>query len=523
MNAQITLEATYSNLSQFLTRIEVAGAGEKYLYTKVSDQIYLNNADHTNWKTIHIPNNFTQIMGVSATYLGRNDVNADNQLEFYVGISGKTGSTSEQKYLVINESDQVLLEGRCKMATFPDGAKKLVVTAGGGVKVYGLPGIVPEHDFGNMDVGYFSAVENGTDRGYFGTYSAATPNTISVYNQNYDLVSTAVFPLPADEVIKFWTVTNDILDGSADFKFLLTTQNTNTHQWKYWLFRQNGTLLLNVETTSTFAYTTRFYEKEQFGFTEKKLSVPFTNGAGQIAYRLYKLPELTVEKETIDGNIQIFKADDSYLWQIQGISNSATSVDLYDPATWTVAHSIPKPAGVDWALYGVSRYDFDGDSDYELLFKPSPNGVGPRVMDENGAELFNTGIMTEGAWVSRLPGYANKLFAYAIIPNTSQYGFLVYSMPSYTPVPVIERPSTVLNLTVSPNPAAGDVTLGFEQIPAESVTVELFSLDGRLITRRETAPVEKITLERSLFPAPGLYFANIRSGDWKGVAKIIVQ
>jgi hypothetical protein len=523
VSAQFPLEHTYEVGKGFLERAFIPNVGEIY-YAFNSDlkalQIY--NSNHALWKTIQIPG-APEILQ-SATVLGIYDpylFNSDAQLEFQLWLTGQAanGTYISQRRLM-NEAGETLLIENGNIISLPNGQKKLLVTTG---KVYSLPGYQLEHSYDCIKMNYFVGTGSGTPKPFYVVQNLFPSNIISVYDDNHQLVNSLEIPLETDEVLDTYEVTDDIGDGTSGFKYLVSINNWTLPKRRISIFRENGTALFSREynPSETFALPD-FYDPGYGGLLERKLNL-LVSSQGQAVQQFYKLPTFELETEIADA--RYFDVGGRFLWCNDPANGSDSLLHLYRPDNWAVEHSIHKPLGQWWNIYHISQFVFDNDPEFEVLLCESSNGLTygkPVLRNEDGTNLFTESTLLYGL-VSRLPGLPNKLICYTSYGQAMNNGlFKVYSLPSSTPLSVIDHAVTTIDLNVTPNPSAGDVTLGFEKTPTGPVSVEIVSLQGARIATLEQGPSEKITLERALFPAPGLYFVAIRSGDWKGVAKVII-
>jgi len=515
LDAQLDLEHTYDCNCTAFRHVNIPNIGEKYyMADNTAHSVLIYNADHTLWKTIQVPDWPVNANLSNVEIYEPHSINIDDQLELYVFFGGTT-----DKSRIINESGELLYQGFFNKIRLPGGREKLIGLGSNNLgKVHDLPGISLEHEYGNVTVDYFSVTENNTQKGYYFTSNGSVSNAISIYDEMHNFVSTAVFPFTPNINYKYF-VTNDIGDGTTDFKFLFFVRNSAMQKWDYWLARENGTVLFHEELFSFSAITPLILDNE-YGFNQKKLNITIPGVNGNID-KLYKLPELELEKEL--SYDFFFDVDNRILWSIEDPVDTASTFRLYDPNQWVLEHTFNKPLGVGWFVIEANKFIFDDDSQFEFLLRETSdnqNYDNPIVKNEDGSILFQESTFPY-AYVSRAPGSSNKLICYGGVGPTSN-NYKIYSLPSSTPLAVIDHAVTTIDLNVTPNPSAGDVTLGFEKTPTSPVSVEIISLQGAHIATLEQAPSEKITLERALFPAPGLYFVSIRSGDWKGVAKVII-
>jgi hypothetical protein len=522
LDAQFNLEHTYECGFSSFRHTNIPNIGEKYYMVDFSTgSILIYNADHTLWKTIQVPGLPVNVDFINVEIYDPHSIMIDEQLEFYVLFGGSNANgTYVNKARIINESGEVLFEGFFDKIRQSDGREKLIGRgASNHGKVYDLPGITLEHDYGNVSIDYFSVIENNVSKGYYFIYSSSTPNAISIYDEMHSFVNTAVFPFTPG-IGQNYAVTKDIEDGTTDFKFLFYVYNSAMQKWDYWMARENGTVLFHEEVFSISGVNPLILDHE-YGFNHKKLNITVPEASGY-KNKFYKLPEFELEK--VLSYYSIFDVDNRLLWAIEDPVDTASTFRLYDPNQWTLEHTFNKPLGLSWYVNEVNRFVFDDDPQFEfLLYESSDNQNydNPVVKNEDGSILFQESTLP-GAYVSRVPGAPNKLICYGRIGQTSNNTYKIYALPSSTPLSLIDHAVTTIDLNVTPNPSAGDVTLGFEKTPSGPVSVEIISLQGAHIATLEQAPSEKITLARALFPAPGLYFVSIRSGDWKGVAKVII-
>ncbi|MEI6408828.1 MAG: T9SS type A sorting domain-containing protein [Bacteroidota bacterium] len=515
--AQFPLEHTYQF---FVQRINIPNIGEKYLASdKVNSNLLLFNADHTPWKTIHIPNTPVNLDNLAAEIYDPYRINTDAQLEFFISYWGTDANGNYKNQSgIMNESGDLLLDGYTQFVRLPDGREKVISQS---AKVYGLPGLVFEHDYNYSNIIYFKKVNSGTPKGYYAVQGfGASQYTIFIYDDVHDLVDSIKVPMPAGYNIGQYRVTDDIGDGTADLKCLLEINNNIGLPDRIWLIRQNGSELFSLDDPIAGGnMNIAFFEPGEAGLTEKKL-IALIFGGGGFKERFYKLPGFELQQELSDFIIP-YNVDGRFLWPTTAANDTVSALNLFSPDNWIKEYSIPKPAGIWWHVIEPSKFVFDSDPGFEIFMTESSNGQqygNPIIRNDDGSVLFQENELTDGE-VSHLPGYPNKLICYSGQPTNK---FKIYTLPSSTPLPVINVSENRLDLNIVPNPSAGDVTLGFEKTPTGPVSVEIVSLQGARIATLEQAPSEKITLERALFPAPGLYFVSIRSEDWKGVAKVII-
>ncbi len=289
------------------------------------------------------------------------------------------------------------------------------------------------------------------------------------------------------------------------------------------MFRENGAVLFSQEFSLNDGYFFPFFwGTNYYGIIQNKLFLYVTTPDG-FNYRIYNLPGFNLEKEIADPGLYEIEPG-LFRWGSSRYADTETSIDLWNPSGWSTWQSIAKPAGTWWSIDDISRFVFDNDNELELLQTESTDGQlysTPIIRQaENQSILFQESTLPQAA-ASRIPGAANKLICSNQLASDRIYK--IYSLPSSTPLPVIDAPGHFVEVNISPNPTFGAVLLGFEQMPVAPVAVEVFNAQGIRTGLVESAPVEKIELPAAGFPAPGLYIIMIRSGDWKGVAKVLRQ
>lgn len=79
-------------------------------------------------------------------------------------------------------------------------------------------------------------------------------------------------------------------------------------------------------------------------------------------------------------------------------------------------------------------------------------------------------------------------------------------------------------LIISPNPASGILIVEFEKnnIEVDTLTVEIFSIEGRLIHRGEYSPLNRIEIP-ILNLSKGIYNLNVITNEGKRISKKFVK
>jgi hypothetical protein len=519
--AQFPLEHTYEAPLGTFNRVLLPGDGEKYYYSNPdAKKIYIFNADHTPWKTISLPSNIVSLNYLTVFKIfGTKYINTDNLLELSLQYFGKDSNNSIISFSgLINENNDVIIPNYVYTIRLTNGQEKLISNS----DVYALPGLVLEHSYPEPYIDYFDTGTPACNGGYFININYST-STFKLYNVQHQFVKNLPVPVISPGFnIDYARYTDDFGDGSTDFKYTYSETDYNNKLRNIYVKKEDGTTLFfkQYSTNAALSYPNFFLTTSNLFLAPKFFITVSTQDSFYTEF--YTLPSFIKEKELcnaiyFDTEPGVAKFGQNYL------RASDTSAKLFNQNDWSVYQEFIKPTGEIWEFKNASKYIFDADSEFELLNNET-NGGTKRAIVRNMPDqsiLFQESGFELGD-VSILPGLGNKLICIAPgeDPNKSLHN--VYTLPSSTPVSVIETSKEQLAVSVSPNPSSsGSVGVNFEQIPVAPIDIRVFNAQGMLMQQLKLPATEQVVLPATCFPTQGLYFVSIASGDWKAVAKLI--
>ncbi|MDX2280541.1 MAG: T9SS type A sorting domain-containing protein [Saprospiraceae bacterium] len=419
---------------------------------------------------------------------------------------------------LVNENNDVIIPNYVFTITLTNGQEKLISNS----DIYSLPGLVLEHTYAEPYIDYFDTGTPACNGGYFININFSTLS-FKLYNIQHQLVKNLPAPVISPGFnIDYARYTDDFGDGSTDFNYTYSETDYNNKLRNIYVKKEDGTTLFfkQYSTDTVFSFPNFIFTTSNLFLTPKFFITVSTQDSFYSEF--YTLPSLIKEKALnyaayFNTEPGIAKYGQNYL------RASETSAKLFNQNDWSVYQEFTKPAGEIREFKNASKYIFDADSEFELLNNETNGGTKRAIvrnMPDQNVLFQETGF--ELGDVSILPGLGNKLICIdpGVDPNKSRHN--VYTLPSSTPVSIIETSKEQLAVSISPNPSIyGNVMVNFEQMPTASIDIRVFNAQGMLTQQLKLPATEQVVLPATCFPTQGLYFVSIASGDWKAVAKLI--
>ena len=151
------------------------------------------------------------------------------------------------------------------------------------------------------------------------------------------------------------------------------------------------------------------------------------------------------------------------------------------------------------------------DGAHTTTSKTIPSGAAP--WDAN-----ITSISTFFEYVPTIPGN----YSYKCTPHESMGMVASFSVES---VGILERNKEVVKLTVSPNPAHGDVKVFANGVTPGKVTISVLDMSGRVVLTEDwriTSGKIETALDLSAYPR-GLYYIRLTGDKVTGGQQVVLQ
>ncbi len=199
-------------------------------------------------------------------------------------------------------------------------------------------------------------------------------------------------------------------------------------------------------------------------------------------------------KITVDGNSGPFAVTS----QTDTITLKGNSIQTI---TWDVANTVSSPVNCKNVNILLST---DGGLTYTItIVENTPNDGKQQIIIPNIT-----------ATQSRIMVEANDNVFYAI--NSS-----IFSIDSTAS---IKKDFSFLNFNLHPNPSKGKITINFNLISTQKITIKLFDIRGRLINTQHYSNAENHFSKEIYYKvASGLYILQIENGTKKIIRKVIID
>jgi len=255
---ELILENTYQITQEYLQRIKMTNAGEKYYYfDKLNGQAKFFNADHSFWKVIDLPK------PADATYLSISLVDDNiigNSSLIKIGYSYSSGNGNGTTYAgnIINENGYNLLSNpntESYRLSNIDGlspkiiTRELIPNSNFQFKstIYSAPSLTLEHEYGSLVAR--TVLENSGEKYY--TTQSPLNNQVKIYNADHSIWKTVDLPIP-EEFYQVTEISNlsenkfnsdDLVEFTCGYKFDFFAFET---LFENRVLNENGLSLLTV-------------------------------------------------------------------------------------------------------------------------------------------------------------------------------------------------------------------------------------------------------------------------------------
>jgi hypothetical protein len=255
---ELILENTYQITQEYLQRIKMTNAGEKYYYfDKLNGQANFFNADHSFWKVIDLPK------PADATYLSISLVDDNiigNSSLIKIGYSYSSGNGNGTTYAgnIINENGYNLLSNpntESYRLSNIDGlspkiiTRELIPNSNFQFKstIYSAPSLTLEHEYGSLVAR--TVLENSGEKYY--TTQSPLNNQVKIYNADHSIWKTVYLPIP-EEFYQVTEISNlsenkfnsdDLVEFTCGYKFDFFAFET---LFENRVLNENGLSLLTV-------------------------------------------------------------------------------------------------------------------------------------------------------------------------------------------------------------------------------------------------------------------------------------
>jgi len=216
-------------------------------------------------------------------------------------------------------------------------------------------------------------------------------------------------------------------------------------------------------------------------------------------------------------------------WQLEFCSSAATT-----PPVLITNETLPVPPGQGNTITaGYLKAEDDTATPEQLaytLLQPPAHG---QLYRWNQNEELTTGSLFSQATINTYnlvyvhDGSDTQEDHFTFIVDDGQGGFI----PTQTFNIAIDEnavvgtgePQTGNAISLFPNPAQGQVTIGFRQAVSGEITVRMLNLQGQVVQQRRLAEVgRQLQLNTAGLPS-GIYFVNVQAEEGNFVEKLILQ
>lgn len=496
--AQIQLEHTYTK--GVLSRVRLDLSGERYVLNTIFDVngvvFHIFDSLHTNLDKSIIaiePGSYLYLTHPSGFFLSEHilDQDSDIELAYAWGYDGEDvfGTSVVQE---TGEQDDL----PCMGFSIIEGlSPKLICYS----KVYELPAVELEHDYGDLDMVQRMVFPIGGERFIASIWDSDDFDGFHVYDSNHNLLTNFNFSFANFQDFRNFTQTvfNDdaLLEVYGTKKAPSSDANGNDNLFQ--IVQQDGTVL--------------FSEQCLTGSVSSPPNLPT-----RIIIHKYSTPgqliTLVLDAKTFEvihnlpGRVIRFSPDGmkDYYRSSEIVNNTLTVYDGVTLSSKVIDLGSPTPS---ISMLQFSRNRIKQNGKLELFFKA---GNGIKWIDED-SELLHTFEKAFIATIDRQSGMEDKLFIR--YPDSTQvYDFLASS----TPVDDILKNST---LEAFPSPFAQSFEVKFPYLGNYSIYIS--DMLGRCILTQNIINQEKITLTVPANCLDGLYFLTVKGDGLQSCLKLV--
>ena len=319
---ELVLENTYQIAQDYLYRINLEIAGEKYyFFDKINGQARFFNADHSFWKNIDLPKPADAIYS-SISFVADNEIGNTNLIKIGYLFSAINGNQSTYSGNIVEENGQNLLSIPNTISFFLsklNGLNKIITTDLNTntnylykSNVYNAANLSLEHQF--ESVVSRTILENSGEKYYTSLYPLNSQ--AKIYNADYSIWKTVDLPI-AGEFYKISTISNlsenkfnsdNLVEFSCSYVFESLTFDTF---FESRIINENGLSLLTVPG----AYNLTLDEKPNL--TNKILGLMYANGGSQpptstvydtgiLSTTNFKIAIITIAPNPVNNEFNIF-------------------------------------------------------------------------------------------------------------------------------------------------------------------------------------------------------------------------
>jgi hypothetical protein len=502
LGAQITLEKEFSHA---VIRKIIPNEGEKYAFLNSAFKtIEIYNADFTLNQSISFDGHFHPNAMVRLNDFSKNLFFLNDKWEFSISSSFE----NYYNYAWYNESfEEIAKDG--VVVPFND-KQKLIGNNG----VYSVPLATFEHEYAS----YPTVIKLSTGN-YYQTFDNTT-KTVSIYNEQHQLVKTFVIDLCSNCTTSQPFISDNVFNDDTLIEFYVTIYQPTGLQ-KQVIVNENGLELFTIQTAVNSVAIPQIAMKEESGLPSNKLLI---YDYYQHNTKVYDLPSFSLENTYIEfaytGNIG-FKTKGNYINRV-----AASEYELYNAnhEYYKSLYNFKIPNTDPTYMYFNSLSDslFNFDANLEAIVNyfyyysgcESPD-LKSKLMSEDGAILFDFPPDCN-CELNQLPNASTK-----IICRTFSEKTYIYGLPKPT-VSNIEIEQAKENTFICvPNPIQGDkLLITLSEKPKSKVFARIYTANGRAIASFEVPITDKIEISTHHFRNEGLYFLEIFADGKRFVSKI---